>query len=253
MPRIDRDGEMQQHALGGSFGFSAIKVDKLGASSYTLVTIMVDVTGSVAPFAAQLKKMLEVSLESCKKSPQSDNLLVRTCTFNSSQGVVELHGFRQLCDVDPASYPVLRPSGMTPLYDAVYSAVGATNAYGKQLRDADYGCNAIVIVITDGVDNASTATMSMIKDEVGRLVKGEELESCVSILIGVCDPAAPDPGAAAALDEFRREAGFTHFVDAGSATPGRIAKLAAFVSRSISSQSQALGTGGPSQNIQATI
>ena len=44
-----------------------------------------------------------------------------------------------------------------------------------------------------------------------------------------------------------------HHIDVGDATPRKLAKLAAFVSQSISSQSQALGTGGPSQNIAATI
>ena len=42
-------------------------------------------------------------------------------------------------------------------------------------------------------------------------------------------------------------------IDAGDATPAKLAKLAVFISTSISSQSQHLGTGGPSQQIAATI
>ena len=45
----------------------------------------------------------------------------------------------------------------------------------------------------------------------------------------------------------------SQYIDAGAATKGKLAKLADFVSQSVSSQSQALGTGGPSQNISATI
>jgi hypothetical protein len=37
----------------------------------------------------------------------------------------------------------------------------------------------------------------------------------------------------------------------GNVTPGKLAKLAQFVSKSISSQSQALGTGGASQPVPA--
>jgi hypothetical protein len=36
-------------------------------------------------------------------------------------------------------------------------------------------------------------------------------------------------------------------------TEGKLAKLAGYISQSVSSTSQALGTGGPSQNIAATI
>jgi hypothetical protein len=230
-----------------------VKVEKLGAASYTLVTIMIDTTGSVAGFAPLLKKMLTTAIAACKKSPQSDNLLVRACTFDSSRGIQELHGFRELADVDPAAYQDFQPSGMTPLYDATYSAVGATVAYGKQLRDADYGVNGILFVLTDGVDNASKTTPNMIRESMDGALKGKEVESLVSVLIGIQDPAAPDATVVRMLDEFHRSAGFTHFVDAGSATPGKLAKLAAFVSQSISSQSQALGTGGPSRAINPTI
>ena len=43
--------------------------------------------------------------------------------------------------------------------------------------------------------------------------------------------------------------GFTQYVAIADANATTIAKLGDFVSRSISSQSQALGTGGPSQSL----
>ena len=70
----------------------------------------------------------------------------------------------------------------------------------------------------------------------------------ISILIGI---NASD--CARLLSEFQREAGMTQFIDAGDTTPPKLAKLAAFVSQSVSSQSAALGTGGPSKQIAATI
>ena len=54
------------------------------------------------------------------------------------------------------------------------------------------------------------------------------------------------------LDGFATEAGMK-YLSAGDATNGKLAKLAEFVSQSVSSQSQSLGTGGPSQTIAATI
>lgn len=43
------------------------------------------------------------------------------------------------------------------------------------------------------------------------------------------------------------DAGFTQYVEVDNATDAKLAKLADFVSRSVSSQSQALGSGGPSK------
>jgi hypothetical protein len=60
------------------FGYTSMSVDKLGASEYTLVGIVVDKTGSVSPFKDQLEDMLALSLESCKKSPRALNLVARS-------------------------------------------------------------------------------------------------------------------------------------------------------------------------------
>jgi hypothetical protein len=49
------------------------------------------------------------------------------------------------------------------------------------------------------------------------------------------------------LDNFKKEAELDEFIDIGSATKSSLSKLANFVSQSISSQSQALGSGGTSK------
>jgi hypothetical protein len=46
---------------------------------------------------------------------------------------------------------------------------------------------------------------------------------------------------------FHQEAGFTQYVELDNADTKTLARLAEIVSRSISAQSQALGTGGASQ------
>lgn len=250
MPRLMQEN-METLRIGGKgFTFSGTKIDHLGATEYTLVTIAVDETGSVSGFADELRKMLVMAVEACKKSPRSDNILVRAITFSDKypNGVKEIHGFRPLAEIDTAAYPDIVPGGLTPLCDACYSSIGATNAYGEQLSKQDFGVNGICFVITDGGENRSVATMAMVKEEIRKSVSGEKLESMVSILVGINTKECRD-----ALDEFYKEAGLTQYVDAGDATPRRLAKLAQFVSTSVSSQSHALGTGGPSQNIAATI
>lgn len=250
MPRMMTD-TMEIGKFGGTqaFQFSGTRIEHLGATEYTLVTVAVDVTGSVEDFADELRKCLITAVESCKKSPRANNLLLRVILFSSALpgGIEEVHGFKPLKEIDPNAYPQFRPGGMTPLFDAAFSAVGATNAYAKRLADQDFLANGIVFVITDGDDNTSSATTKMVRNEMNRGVKSEAIESLIGIVVGI---NVADYNAR--LASFANEA-VMKYIDAGDATKGKLAKLAEFVSQSVSSQSQSLGSGGPSQNISATI
>lgn len=251
MPRLaDENDGMQNYRVGASnFTFTAAGIGSLGAPEYTLVTIAVDVTGSTRYFADDLHKMLLTVLDSCKKSPRSDNLLVRVITFSSYiGGVSELHGFKPLSEITSADYPTFDPDGLTPLYDATFDAIGSMVEYGSELFKNDFPSNGIVFIITDGDDNVSDETPASIKGQVRKAKTEERLESLLTILIGI--NAAQFRSY---LENFRNAAELDKYIDAGDATPGKLAKLAAFVTQSISSQSEALGTGGPSQNISATI
>ena len=250
MPRITQDNSMETHSIGGTnFTFQGARLENLGATEYTLITIAVDVTGSTDGFEDALRQTLISAVEACKKSPRSDNLLLRVVIFSSSIGVRELHGFKQLTEIDTAAYPIFHGSGLTPLCDAVYSSIGAMIGYGERLRDNDFLANAIAFIITDGGENASVnSTVGMIRALIADVKRSEKIESLISVLIGI--------NAAQYLSElesFKNDAGIDQYIDAGEASKGKLAKLAAFVSQSVSSQSQALGTGGPSQKIAATI
>lgn len=253
MPRLNKSNTMETGVIGGmqGFKFSGIRTEHLGATEYTLATIAVDVTGSVSGFENDLLNCLKEAVRSCKKSPRSDNLLLRVIKFSDSLpgGIEEIHGFKPLAEINPDNdYPDLRPGGMTPLCDATFSTVGSINSYAKKLMDDDFLANGIAFIITDGGDNSSKTTPKMIRKEIEKAVKGEEIESLVTVLIGINAQAFKT-----ILENFQREAGIDQYIDAGDATKSKLAKLANFVSQSVSSQSQALGTGGPSQNIAATI
>jgi len=231
---------------GTSFSFSAVRPEKLGATEYTLVTMVIDITGSVSPFAGELLKMVRTIVDACKKHPRSENLMVRFVTFNTE--LFEIHGFKPVADIDPAAYADLQCSGMTSLYDATIYAVGATQTYAKTLSGSDFNVNAAIYIVTDGADNASVGTKGKVKKLIEQTRTEEVLESLVTILIGInatdCDYL---------LQEFQKESELTQYVSVPDATPGKLAKLAGFISKSVSSTSQALGSGGPSQLINPTF
>lgn len=246
MPKLmDKDAGQTHQTLHG-FNFSAVKIEDLGASDYSIVTVVQDISGSVQPFSAEMEATLVKILEACQKSPRSGNLLLRLVSFN--EDVLEIHGFRELKTIDPAEYTGIlkRCYGSTALRDATLNSAEATEAYGKQLSSMDFRCNGVMFVISDGQDNASVVARDPKKiAEAFRKIKTGEiaLESFNTVLIGV----GTDQSIIAELKDFSAKAEFDQFVEMGAATAARLAKLAEFISKSISSTSMALGTGQPSQ------
>jgi len=249
MPDImDETTDMKNLMTASRYGFSAIGLDSLGASEYTLVTVVVDISGSVTSWRKQLEDCLKTILKTSQMSPRSDNLLLRLVTFNHN--VVEVHGFRLLNDIDESEYDgSLRTGGTTALFDASHTAVEATGDYGKLLVDqGDMSANAVVYVLTDGMDNESANTPKEIKKVIEKVVRDEYLESLAVILIGL---GYADGSTVSYLDKFKKEANINQFVDltelfAKSSPEKALAKLAGYVSKSISSTSHALASGSTS-------
>lgn len=246
MPLIDDTGLDAHNLSKSTYGYSAAKMDDLGATEYTLVTIAVDTSTSITDFKGLLEKCLQEIAKACKYSPRADNLMIRIVWFNSTMG--EMHGFKLLQNIQPDDYiGSLNVGGMTALFDAANNSIEATSDYSAKLMEQDFMSNAIVFVLTDGCDNVSIKGADAVKQAMENAIRSESLESLVSLLIGVGvdDSHVRDH----ALPEFKDKGGFTQYIDAGDANAKTLAKLAEFVSKSISAQSQALGTGGPSQQL----
>jgi len=241
--------DLEQHTLPvGTFGYSAASLEDLGATEYTLVTIVVDVSGSVSSYKSEMEKAIEQVVKACKYSPRSDNLMIRIVTFDNNMS--EMHGFKLLADCDISEYDnCINIGGTTALYDAVNNAISATSNYAEKLNDSDFDANAIVVIITDGLDNSSNeANCKTVKETLKNALHNESLESLLTILVGVGVGSYPD--ISKELDRFKNESGLTQYIEIKDADASNLAKLAEFVSKSISATSNALGTGGPSQILQ---
>jgi len=239
MPKF-RDADMEEKALpNASFGYSATRIDALGATEYTLVDLVVDISGSVAAFAADMEAAIREVVNACKMSPRADNLMLRVVLFNSR--MQEFHGYKLLSNCNLDDYKgFLRCGGNTALFDAAENAVLAQVHYAGDLAKNDYAVNSLVVMVTDGCDNASAVQPGSVRAALESAVKSEATESMVSILIGV--GAAFDTSIGVALNAFKNEAGINQYVGTKDASAKTLAKLAAFVSKSISAQSQALGS-----------
>jgi uncharacterized protein YegL len=235
---------MQSLITPSNYQFSAPPVDALGADSYTLVGIANDISGSVSSHVREMIGALKAILNGCaKKCPRAENLMMRLTGF--SNGVGELHGFREVITIDEKEYDsILNCGGSTALNDGCFEMIESLVSYAKVLRDNNFSANGIIFVITDGEENNSKHSASAVKDLIAKVNKDESLESLQIILIGV---TKGDAHLAKVLSDFQAEVGIDKYINVDDATAGKLAKLAEWVSQSISSTSQALGTGGKSQ------
>ena len=243
--------EIMQIPGAGTFTFSAKKIDKLGALQYTVVTIAIDISGSVAGFASELLMCLKAIIEACRKNQRAEFLVIRVITFGT--GIDEIHGFREMVDINSDDYPDFNPRGFTCLFDAGYDAIGSTIEYSRQMVERGYDVNGAVYIITDGGENPggghiTIASPKMIKEKVEEALRKEDIESIITTLIGLHDPMSNWASETQRdLSYFQVEANMTKFIEVGEATAENLAKLADWVSASVSSQSDQVGSNTPSQ------
>lgn len=231
--------EEQHNLIGSNFGFSAVGLRELDESEYTLVTLVQDESTSVTDFQKDMEKCLGQAVEACRHSPRANNLLLRVLAFN--QTLREIHGFKELKDCNPDDYlGCLDPNGLTAIYDATENAIEATLSYGSKADAVDIDANGLVIVITDGDDNMSTSTLNTLKQLLKKVHQQESLQSLNIIVVGV---NMQDPYISDKLNSLKTVTSADQFVILQDASPKTLAKLAQFVSRSISSVSQSLASG----------
>lgn len=234
-----------------AFGFSGVDPEDMAnpEDEYTLVSIAEDVspsTNGVRGIMCDGKKLVN---QACKKSPRADKLMIHYTKFGSR--IEEDHGFKPVVEIDENDYTESASiGGSTCLYDAVFNSLAAIQKYAEVLDKSDIGTNGIVFVYTDGMDNASTLGAQSIVDKLEEIKMKEILESVKIIVIGFYDTKSSYASEIRDyLDAFVKDIGLDQFVDVGGMTSSQAAKVFGFVSQSISSQSQHLGTGGPSQNL----
>lgn len=244
---------------GSNYGFSAAKIGSLTAPDYTLATLLVDDSGSVYSWKDKLEECVRRIILSLRyvggkpgnqQNDRADYIMVRVVAFGTQ--LREVMGFTQLGDIQMSKFDnFLGQGGGTYLFGACKNSLDAANAYAKQLFDAEYKVNGLTYVITDGDDTTSDRdgiTASDVGVSLKSAVQSEAMESMVSILVGV---NMVSPSIKIYLDNFASVAGFDKFLSLDDADDAALQRVANAGVQSISLQSQALNSGGPSQQIQS--
>lgn len=239
--------QLQSFMIPGSgYGYTGAQIDTLTSFENTLALGLLDESGSTNSYAKDMEAAVKEIVKSLRRSPRADNLIYRHCHFGTH--FREHHGFMPLAQINESMYDgCYKPGGATSLYDSCDRVIRELMDYAEKQAAEKYMCNGVIYIITDGLDYGSTLRQSDVKKALSKAISTEALESLITILIGVNS----DPSVQKGLQDFQQEVGFTRYVPIDQANEKSLAKLANFVSQSISSQSQALGTGGPSQQIQS--
>jgi hypothetical protein len=237
------DNTMEQQIIPGSnYGFSSVAIDQLGALEQTLVTILVDISGSTAPFKKQMESCIGTIVKSFNHSPRKNNLLLRVVMFGTV--IKELHGFKLLVNCKPEDYNgALLDGGATALFEGIINSSEAMLQFAKTLGDNDYLANGFFVCLTDGQENQS-GSASAAKKALHRAQQEETLEQLISILVGVNSNGNLDKY----LSDVKDQVGFDQFVGMG-ASEKDFAKLANFIVSNSVSLSNSLQTGTDSQLI----
>lgn len=241
--RFDNDENMS--IFGSDYQYSAISVDKLDNLEYTVITLIVDTTPSVSRFVDLIKDTLKKVVKGCKKNKQiSENLLLRVVKFNTRIGVQEVHGFKELKMIDEdTDYNDIELDGFTNLFNSWDEEVKVLEDYLNNLTQSEFVNNCLIIGLTDGDDNLHDKTPEMVGNSIMSLKQKEVTESLLTILIGL----TTDDNLSGYLKNFVDKAKIDAYINAKDMTTEGFAKLANFITDSISSTSDMRGTGSPSQ------
>lgn len=155
--------ELDDIAIAGCGG---IDIDEIDSEEVTLVAVIIDASSSMDPFASdvltQYKEQFLVPLRGAKNA---ESILVSVWVFSDDgrDKVRLVHGYTPVPDCQELTSTDYSPSGMTPLRDAVMKGVTGLVGYGQTLRDNGTRTKSIVLVLSDGWENASKVSGAKVK------------------------------------------------------------------------------------------
>lgn len=133
-------------------------------SNYTHLLLVADCSGSMSNIAGDMNGGIRSLLK--EQAALDGKLLVDVWTFASTVG----HGSKGVSP-EEVTHPVIVPTGLTAMFDGIGTAVSDLGARFAALPEEERPGKVIVVVVTDGQENASQEWDAV---TVKALVKGQE-------------------------------------------------------------------------------
>lgn len=117
---------------------------------YTDITILLDRSGSMNSIKEPMEKAFDEFIQGHKINPTTKLTLIQFDSTNPQEIIY------QGVPVGSVERLILQPRGMTPLVDAMVSAIDNTGSRLANMRESDRPDQVLMVIITDGAENAST-------------------------------------------------------------------------------------------------
>lgn len=117
---------------------------KAPAAQETRVCFLLDATGSMTSAKSQVISGFNEYVQTLKA--KTDNVVLTLVQFNSEIGVETVYADKPITDAPTLDENDYRPDGMTPLYDAIGSAISLMGHTGERV---------LFVIQTDGEENVS--------------------------------------------------------------------------------------------------
>jgi len=159
---------LNANTMLGAQGASA---DDLAGDQVTLFVEIIDKSGSMGVVQDTVIHAYNEQVRALKASKMADSILMSTWTFSTRSEL--LHGYLPLDSVPDLSRAVYSPDDLTALYDAILDAFTSVVAYAQTLIDAGIQVKVVVVVLTDGQNNASRHSAAAVATIAADLLKKE--------------------------------------------------------------------------------
>lgn len=235
---------------GGNYGYTGAAVEDLTSFKNCLALTLFDESGSTRYFASQMEMAMAKITKFLRISSEADKIIQGHWQFDTE--LKEVLGLTPLPQIADDQFDgCWAGGGRTALYFGECRMMEILRDYARLQAEKRYICNGILITLTDGGnytidgDPGHEFTEELVKRAFAETVTNEDLESVVSVLIGI----NPDDYIQKQLQEHADNVGYTRYLPVEKADEATMAKIAGFISQSIQSQSQHIASGGPSTKI----
>lgn len=159
--------------LDGQTGLGCVgaQVDDLNTDDVTLLVVLLDASGSMESVKKDVITAFNEMMRALADSKAKDSILVSAWTFDDRPKL--LFGYTPVDSVKDLDAKTYVMGGATALYDATMDGFTGIVAYGQDLRNNGIRTRSIVVVMTDGGDNASGVTAAAVKTVADDLIRQE--------------------------------------------------------------------------------
>lgn len=214
-------------ALAGTQGAGA---DELYEDNVTLVSLVLDESGSMDNCRQDVIDGYNQMLEAMRGSSERDAILLSTWLFNHQPRL--LHDYQVLEQVAALNTADYELNYTTALYSTVLDALSGMMVYRQRLQDQGIRTREVLVVLTDGADNESSK--SDLADLRQLAADVQQLETVTLVVAGF---RGNDPHAASGFaQDIANDMGFPHAFGAVievTGTPQEIRRVFNMVSDSV--------------------